>query len=187
MKKLLKLTLAILLTLTLAVLMVLTLVACGDNTTTPDEPPVVNTPTPTPEQNDPVTPPNNSGGDDSTPDGGDGSDENISSAAGASQIIIENNSGGKFHLLTIQLIIGQYDTSESYDILEDGSVTTFNLHEANWERNYMLGAFETNDFSAHEFNFPDDFPDGSTIKLHENGEWILVGPDGFNIFVNFGG
>ncbi|MCL2628232.1 MAG: hypothetical protein FWD44_06020 [Oscillospiraceae bacterium] len=163
-----------LLTLILAVLMVLAIVACGGGGASNDPP----------QNNDPVTTPNNndpggSTGGDNPGDGGDTNTPELPPAASDPKITVKNNAGSTFHLLTIQLTFGQYNTSESYDIIEDGVTVTFDLFDEKWERNYMLGALEMDGgFPVHEYMLPDGIPVGSTIILLANNEFSIVDPDG---------
>jgi len=161
------------LTLTLAILLTLTVVACGN------APPASGTPTATPPQADtPSLTPDNSGSTFSDDSGDTNTPEPPPSVADP-QITITNNAGSTFHLVTIQMVFGQYDTSANYDVIEDGVTVVLDLFEANWERNYMLGALEMDGgFPVHEYMLPDGIPIGSTIILLANNEYSIVASDG---------
>jgi len=159
-------------TLTFSIFIALTLVACGGTTppATGDTPPqstpvqeTTQTPSPTPEPTPEPTP-------SPTPE--------PPPVASDPQITFTNNSGGKFHLLTIRMSFGQYNTSESYDVIEDGDTVLFDLFVEQWDYNHMVGALETEGFSTHEYMLPDGIPVGSTIILLANNEFSIVAPDG---------
>ncbi|MCL2627138.1 MAG: alanine and proline-rich secreted protein Apa [Oscillospiraceae bacterium] len=166
-----------LLVLTLALLMVLTLVACGGGTA----PPANGAPTATPPQNDTPSPTPDNSGDNGNGGSSDNSDTNTPEpppATNVNQLTITNNSGSTFHLVEIVLGIGKYQNSDSYDVIEDGDTVTFDFYDFFYDSGYMLGALETDGFSAHRYGLPYNIPSGSTIVLLPNHEFSIVDPDG---------